>query len=147
MCSVNWNDLYVYVLKTSQILLVELCESQIRLLKVNLIGNGYLKKSSTSWPCPDLSSCYNCLHEVARSWAGGCWCFRAVALVLKLGEKLLWSCVCTLLAPDWQVISRAQDPAPKTLSFWKEPALPFLPVYSTSSSVKNSSKACLAFQH
>lgn len=63
----NLDDLYVSVLKTSKIVIVKLCESQRKLLKVSLIGNGYRKSSSTSWPSPDFSSSYNCLYEVAGS--------------------------------------------------------------------------------
>lgn len=127
MCSVNWNDLHVFVLKTSKIVIVKLHESQMRLLKVSVIGNGYLKNSSTFWPSPDFSSCRNCLCEVAWSRVYACWCFRAVVLVLKLVEKRLWNCVGQLLAPDWWVVSWASGPAPQPLSFCKEPALSFLP--------------------
>lgn len=119
------------MLRTPKIVIVKLCESQIRLLKVSLFGNGYLKNFSTSCPSPDFSSSYNCLYEVAWSWVYGCWWFRAVALVLNLVEKLLWNCIFKLLATDWWVISRAQGPAPKPLSC-KEPALQFLPVHFAS---------------
>lgn len=134
--------MYLYVLKTFKIVIVKLCEPLIiRVMKVSPRGNGYLKNSAF----PDLSSSYNGFCEVTWSCACGCWCFRAVALVLKLVEKPLWHCVCKLLSPDWWLISQAWGPAPKLLSFCKELALLFLPVHSASTSVENSSRLAWLF--
>ena len=102
-----------------------------KIIRVSLIGNGYLKNSSTPWPSPEYSSSYKCLYEVAWGWAYGCWYFRA--LILKAIESThieagRETAVRLPMQAGWRVISQGWGPAPKPLSFCKEPVLPFLPV-------------------